>query len=307
MEIKERSLIDRYIDNSLSGVELKEFMDKLESDEHFRKMVSFHNLLFESIQIAEDSRIEKEIISKLGYRKPFIPFGLKLIITFLLVTTSGIILWQYIGKSTLQNRRRIFGFELFRKANQNLNSENLNSKSIPIVKEKTISRKESEDVADPKEEEISKVKTDQASDTTGDTEQMNDENLVFKKDQMLVSHTIKISEIKSEVNRKPVENSMAQSTANKLNPAAGLVNPTSSNGIEMEVEFWLSPINYRGYKMSSNKLILFGIEEPDAIKLYNFENRLLMKYGQDFYRLNQTDEFLSFSIIKNTELPSVLK
>ena len=92
MTTQERSLIDRYIDNSLSGVELKEFMDKLDSDENFRKSVSFHNLLIESIQVAEDNRVEKSIVEKIGYKKPLIPTGLKLIITFLFITGTGIIL-----------------------------------------------------------------------------------------------------------------------------------------------------------------------------------------------------------------------
>ena len=58
----------------------------------------------------------KSIVEKIGYKKPLIPTGLKLIITFLFITGTGIILWQYIGTGTLQSRRKIFNLDLFRKS-----------------------------------------------------------------------------------------------------------------------------------------------------------------------------------------------
>ena len=64
-------------------------------------------------------------------------------------------------------------------------------------------------------------------------------------------------------------------------------------------------MNYKGYKLINDKLILFGIEEPDAVKLYSKENKLWMKYGQDFYFLEPSEDF--GSLIKTNEIPSALK
>lgn len=304
MTTQDRSLIDRYIDNSLSGVELKEFMDRLESDESFRKSVSFHNLLIDSIQVAEDSRIEKAIVEKIGYKKPLIPTGLKLIITFLFITGSGIILWQYIGTGTLQSRRKIFNLDLFRKSADK--QEKQSDKTSVKPKEKPIQEAtESAGINEANEtsSEVLKVQQDSLN-TTALTEE---ENLIVKKDQLLMSHTLKVTELQQEELKKPTESSMAQSTANKLNPSAGLVENSKAEDENYEVEFWLSPVNYKGYKLNSNKLVLFGIEEPDAVKLFSFEKKLMMKYGQEYFKLNPSDEFVSFSMIKNTDLPAALK
>ncbi len=306
MTTQERSLIDRYIDNSLSGVELKEFMDRLESDENFRRSVSFHNLLIESIQAAEDSRIEKAIVEMIGYKKPLIPTGLKLILTFLFITGSGIILWQYIGTGTLQSRRKIFDLDLFRKSPSKLEKEKEIEKSTEKPKEKTTETT-SENKVPIEEENTSGVETNVNPDSTIVSSSVEDDNLIVKKDQLLVTHTLKVTEIQPEESKKSGEVSMVQSTTTKLNPVAGLVDDSKSDDNDYVVEFWLSPVNYKGYKLNSNKLVLFGIEEPDAVKLYFFESKLMMKYGQEYFRLNPSDEFISFSTIKNTNLPSVLK
>lgn len=306
MTTQERSLIDRYIDNSLSGVELKEFMDKLDSDENFRKSVSFHNLLIESIQVAEDNRVEKSIVEKIGYKKPLIPTGLKLIITFLFITGTGIILWQYLGTGTLQSRRKIFNLDLFRKSAVKQEKEESSDKAVLKSKEKQseviLESTESQSVERPLiEDNISDQDSSIASTNS------EEDNLVVKKDQLLVTHSLKVTGLNPEELKKPIEGSLTQSTASKLNPGAGLAENSKPENDDYEVEFWLSPVNYRGYKLYSNKLILFGIEEPDAVKLYIFENKLMMKYGQDYFRLNPSEEFVSFSMIKNTDLPAALK
>jgi hypothetical protein len=305
MTTQERSLIDRYIDNSLSGVELKEFMDKLEQDENFRKQVSFHNLLIESIQIAEDARLEKSIVDQIGYKKPLIPSGLKLILTFLFITAIGITLWQYLGTGTLQTRKRIFSWDLFK----NNNTEKEKEKSADVV---TNSVKVKEVVETPTTEEknLSEFPSEAShlnTDSTVSEVLSEEENVVVKQDQLLVTHTLRVTDIEIDDSKKPVDNSLSQSTANKLNPSGGLVENPKSVDDNYEVEFWLSPVNYKGYKLASNKLVLFGIEEPDAVKLYFVEDRLMMKYGQNYFRLNPSDEFIAFSTIKNTDLPAVLK
>lgn len=308
MTQQERSLIDRYIDNSLSGVELKEFMDRLESDTHFRKTVGFQNLLIESIQMAEDRRIEKELISSIGYRKSLIPFGLKLIITFLFITTCGIVLWQYIGTSTRQKGRNIFNFVLFKKGDDKSGKVKSRDKAFSNIKEELSSTTLEESKMKEGESESNSQNTNfQNEDSADVASALAEENVEVKQDQLLVTHTLKVSGISIDDKNKSTESSMAQSTTSKLNPAAGLIETPKSNNADYEVEFWISPVNYRGYKLNSNKLVLFGIEEPDAVILYYIDNKLTMKYGQEFFRLNQSDEFVSFSTIKNTDLPAALR
>ena len=67
----------------------------------------------------------------------------------------------------------------------------------------------------------------------------------------------------------------------------------------------MSPVNYRGYKLINEKIILFGIEEPDAVQLFSKEEKLWMKYGQTFYCLEHSDNFESF--VPTSEIPSAIK
>lgn len=299
---KERFLIDRYIDNSLSGVELKEFMDRLENDDQFRKLVSFHNLLVESIQDAENARLENNLIDLINYKKPLIPSALKLILIFLSITFVGITLWEYIGPGSSNPKNELFSFEIFRKKTDKseLEKQNLKKeiKSHP-AKEKSENDSVEDQYSEAAENNSSTaIDSSYVNNTTGE-----DQNLEVKKDQLLVAHTFKVQEVSPS--EKKAEVSLSQSTISKLNPAAGLAE--SSKVEDYEVEFWISPINYKGYKMANNKLILFGIEEPQAVKLFLVENKIVMKYGHEFFKISNTDDFISFTSIKPSELPMSIR
>jgi len=57
------------------------------------------------------------------------------------------------------------------------------------------------------------------------------------------------------------------------------------------VEFWQSPLNFRGYKMSHNKLIVYGLDQVDAFSLHSDGNSFYIKYFDNFYPVNQTMEY----------------
>lgn len=295
---KERVLIDRYLDNSLSGVELKEFMDRLENDEQFRKVVSFHNLLVESIQDAENSRLENNLIELINYKKPLIPSALKLILIFLAITFVGITLWEYIGPGTSNPKNKLFSFEIFKKKSEKVDPEKQIIKKELKSTPKTIENG-GDSVEDQNAAAIENTFVDSKDSGLVNIPTGSDQNLEVKKDQLLVAHTFKVQEV--TLTEKKVEVSLSQSTVSKLNPAAGLVeNPKVEN---YEVEFWISPINYKGYKMANNKLVLFGIEEPEAVKLFLIENKIVMKYGHEFFKISNSDDFVSFTSIKPSDLP----
>ncbi len=295
---KERLLIDRYIDNSLSGVELKEFIDRLENDDQFRKVVSFHNLLVESIQDAENARLENSLIDLINYKKPLIPSALKLILIFLSITFVGITLWEYIGPGSTKPKNKLFSFEIFRKKTD---KSELDKQTL---KKETKSRLAKQETGNDSLEDQDSEAAENNSSPTKDSASVNntngeDQNLEVKKDQLLVAHTFKVQEVSPT--EKKVEVSLSQTTISKLNPAAGLAEGAKVE--DYEVEFWISPINYKGYKMGNNKLILFGIEEPEAVKLFLVENKIVMKYGHEFFKISNSDDFISFTSIKPSDLP----
>src|SRR5689334_8679618 len=97
LTIQDRHLVDRYLQGELSGIELEDFKKRLSSDAAFNREVDLQKIIYAGIHLAREEQLEKKILASIKYRKPTIPFALKLIITFLVVTVSIISLWFYAG------------------------------------------------------------------------------------------------------------------------------------------------------------------------------------------------------------------
>lgn len=291
---EDRLLIDRYLSNGLSGTELHEFMSRLDTDAAFRDEVVFQNLLVDAIREADSRRLENSILETIRYKKPLIPLGLRLILLFLLVTASGIFFWEYIGTGSISKEKRPkFSFDLFRLKPKSSGSPKEKKKEV-VMPDTSFAESASS------ETEITSVEMAYNILDSSDVSSSG-EDVIVKKDQLLFSIPIKpipLDDLKEE-------KSMAQSTADKLNPAAGL--PETKEAESVQVEFWISPVNYKGYRLINDKLVLFGIEEPDAVRLYSLDGGLLMKYGKEYFKLQPASDFVSFNVVKENSLPAAIR
>ncbi len=68
------------------------------------------------------------------------------------------------------------------------------------------------------------------------------------------------------------------------------------------VEFWESPLNYRGYKKSKDKLVLYGIKQYDFASLKVLNNDLYLKYLDVYYRIDETIQFRNLVPLNNDNL-----
>lgn len=62
-------------------------------------------------------------------------------------------------------------------------------------------------------------------------------------------------------------------------------------GKSITVEFWQSPLNYKGYKLSRNRLVLFGFDQEEQVSLYRLDNAVFMKSNAGVFRLENTADF----------------
>jgi len=310
-----RLWIDRYLNGQLSGSELQEFMERLEKDESFRREVSFQNLLVEGIRAAADDELVDRIVADIGYRKPRVPLALKLIITFVILTAGGIILWNYTGSDQASTFRDKLAFTFLKRQRQpdisdkkstvkskteHLNTESNSKSSVAPA----ISSVEGEPDPGLVTEESA------ATDTLTNTPEKSSPDVVVKKDQLLISANIPVIEKGAPEKQDKSDASsqnLSSSATEKLNPEAGLAEEQKTQPDNIETEFWVSPVNYQGYKMVKNKLVLYGIEEPDAVRLFRLNNVLYMRYGNDVYKLTPVEEYASYHKIKETEIPLVLR
>ncbi len=68
----------------------------------------------------------------------------------------------------------------------------------------------------------------------------------------------------------------------------------------MRIEFWKSPVNYTGYKMNGNRIILFGSFDPDGISLEYDNHKLLLHYQNNTFNLVKGDRFQPLTIFKKS-------
>jgi hypothetical protein len=70
----------------------------------------------------------------------------------------------------------------------------------------------------------------------------------------------------------------------------------------MFVEFWESPLNFEGYKLSKKKLIVYGMSPQLDYKLYKRENDYYFAFQNVYYKMKETQDFLPFSEVSKSEV-----
>lgn len=70
-------------------------------------------------------------------------------------------------------------------------------------------------------------------------------------------------------------------------------NPSVSNK-NIYVEFWKSPINYRGYRFNGRNLIIFGFTSSQGLQFKYYNNDVYMLVNKQVYRMENNDRFNSY-------------
>lgn len=124
------------------------------------------------------------------------------------------------------------------------------------------------------------------------------ENIHVKKDKLLFAKTFTIPGIEA-VNQDNIDklDSLLSKDISALN---------NNKRDKLLVEFWKSPINYKGYKTGKNKLVLFGIDQFNLISFKMIDKTLFMKYLADYYQIDHTLEFKSLIPVSNSNILSQL-
>ncbi len=121
-----------------------------------------------------------------------------------------------------------------------------------------------------------------ASDMTTISSYNNYSDGIVAKDELLHSKTIVPTGIRNKYFCEP--NDDLDST---------LVNNPSKKQEGLNVEFWRSPVNFKGYKLGRKKLVLYGVYAYDQVSLvYGANNQIVMKYNGREYQLKCAEDFI---------------
>lgn len=68
------------------------------------------------------------------------------------------------------------------------------------------------------------------------------------------------------------------------------------------VEFWKTPLNSKGYRMTRNRVILYGLSDFSSITIYKVDDNFYLKNDEFVYKISAGTEFKSLEIVNDSEL-----
>lgn len=109
---------------------------------------------------------------------------------------------------------------------------------------------------------------------------VTDENINIRKDELLATKTFPIIYLNQPEQNDTLVKEMLGIRENQLK--------------EMNVQFWQSPLNYKGYKLSRNTLVVYGLSEQLTYEIYYRDGKYYLSNEGEFYRVSETTTFTSF-------------
>jgi len=126
----------------------------------------------------------------------------------------------------------------------------------------------------------------------------SEENIIVKKDELIFLKNIVLIDlnVKKESTISVTKDSLMQTDS-------GIKETTNSL---FTIEYWQSPINYKGYKMEKNKLLLFGLKTDEDSKIYKLNGVHYLKSGTKFYKVENSTEYKPFETIGEQNILSLI-
>ncbi|MFI5164396.1 MAG: hypothetical protein ACHQHP_04020 [Bacteroidia bacterium] len=131
-------------------------------------------------------------------------------------------------------------------------------------------------------------------DTSAVKNQNTTENFIVRKDELLGTKNFEINNLQ--------QTESANTADSLLEKVSGIKDGKKNILAAFKVEFWQSPLNYKGYKMTKNKIVLFGIHPEENLRLFHLEDDIFMKHNQNYYKLYFTDDFKQFEKVNDQSI-----
>lgn len=128
------------------------------------------------------------------------------------------------------------------------------------------------------------------------------EDIVVKMDELAEVKTVELVNLDYAFSKKNA------ATDSLLQAVSGVRDETrkSEEKYTFQVELWKSPINYKGYKLGKNKLVVFGILQDVPLKLFYLNEETYLKCADVFYKLENGNDYRAFEKVLNPQLVTQL-
>jgi hypothetical protein len=127
-----------------------------------------------------------------------------------------------------------------------------------------------------------------------------EDDIVVKKDELLLTKTLDVYNLDPTANKQSSKDSLLQKVS-------GIRDDKSGSRQMFNIELWASPLNYKGYKMSKYKIVLYGIQSLENAKLYRLDDVIYLKSAAMVYRLDYASDFKQYERITDEQITNKLK
>jgi hypothetical protein len=137
------------------------------------------------------------------------------------------------------------------------------------------------------------------NDETGETDAFIPEEVgvasdVMELDSFIVAYEKRFFELRYKTIRDQTDSILVDSMMDMLAAKSAGRSTLQSKPVMVYVEFWRSPVNFRGYKFNGKKLIVYGIPPPYEIFLLRDGEEVILRSNRNELILTKDNNFHKF-------------
>lgn len=118
---------------------------------------------------------------------------------------------------------------------------------------------------------------------------LNSDDINVEREELLSVKNIKIIDLDATVKRDTLTGQLA-----------GVTSADYPN--LFFVEFWKTPLNSKGYRMTRNRVILYGLSDFSSVTIYKVDDNYYLKNDDVVYKISTGTEFKPMELVHDTEL-----
>jgi hypothetical protein len=120
----------------------------------------------------------------------------------------------------------------------------------------------------------------------------SEENIVVLSDKLIASTRLQIIESESTIILNKKDSALVKGGKSNTQKQVSIY----------AIEFWQSPLNYRGYKTQKNKIVLYGINKEEPLKLLRINEKLYLKFQNQYSIIDNRSDFHSFEKVQDQQI-----
>ena len=281
---KHQYFYEKYLRNEMLENERQDFEEKLSTDESFRH--SFHHYKSHRKEYLTELIDEDQTEAKRRWRLNSW--------MYMLISITGIALAVYFyaaknNEGISSNQKKSSSWNIINQI-PFFSNRNEPKKSQPLVKHES-DHSSSENLNDSSEISESSNENTQTVSENENTDFVND---IMDLDSLVSTYDKNTFELKFKSIKSVTDSILVDSLMEILAAKSVGRNSQQQKPLLIYVEFWRSPINFKGYKFNGKKLILYGINFPYEIYLLRDNDDFILRSTHNEFVLTRDNNFHKF-------------